>query len=91
MEVKMTFNISDSDAELVDIRYLTDRMHIYTYAHVSILKSWLQEQGVNIVTLGSKSNKLVLVSPKDFAWAISCLAKRQELDARLKASEVGNG
>jgi hypothetical protein len=80
-----------SGAELVDIRHLTDQMHVYTASHVNILKIWLQEQGVNVVTLGNKSNSLVLVCPKDFAWAIGRLAKRQELDARLKASEVGNG
>jgi hypothetical protein len=78
-------------AELVDIRHLTDQMHVYTASHVNILKGWLQEQGVNVVTLGNKSNPLVLVSPKDFSWAIGRLAKRQELDERLKASEVGNG
>lgn len=79
------------DVELVDIRHLTDQMHVYTASHVNILKGWLQEQGVNVVTLGNKSNPLVLVSPKDFAWAIGRLAKRQELVERLKASEVSNG
>jgi hypothetical protein len=82
---------SDSGAELVDIRHLTDQMHVYTAAHVNVLRAWLEEQGVNVVTLGNKSKPLVLVSPKDFAWAINRLAKRQELEDRLKASEDGNG
>lgn len=89
----MTQHISNSDsgAELVDIRHLTDQMHVYTAAHVNVLKAWLEEQGVNVVTLGNKTKPLVLVSPKDFAWAISRLAKRQELEERLRESEAENG
>jgi|FreactTroBogLake_1042271.scaffolds.fasta_scaffold18181_3 hypothetical protein len=87
----MSLKVGNSEAELVDIRFLTDQMHVYSYSHVRILKSWLEEQGVNVVTLGSKSKPLVLVSPKEFEWAISRLAKRQELEARLQAGEVSHG
>ena len=79
------------DAELVDIRHLTDQMYVYRAAHVNVLITWLEEQGVNVVTLGSKSKPLVLVSPKEFGIAIGHLAKRRDLEARLKAVENSHG
>jgi hypothetical protein len=87
----MSLKISNSEVELVDIRFLTDQMHVYSYAQVRILKTWLEEQGVNVVTLGSKSKPLVLVSPKEFEGAIGRLAKRRELEARLVAEEESHG
>ena len=79
------------DAELVDIRHLTDQMYVYRAAHVNVLITWLEEQGVNVVTLGNKSRPLVLVSPKEFGRAIGHLAKRQELEARLVAGAESHG
>ena len=87
---KLTSN-SNSGMELVDIRHLTDQMFVFTAAHVNVIKEWLLEQGVNVVVLGSKSKPLILVSPKEFEWAISQLAKRQELEARLQAGEATHG
>ena len=87
----MSLKIGNSEVELVDIRFLTDQMHVYSYAQVRILKTWLEEQGVNVVTLGSKSKPLVLVSPKEFEVAIGRLAKRRELEARLVAGEESHG
>jgi Cys-tRNA synthase (O-phospho-L-seryl-tRNA:Cys-tRNA synthase) len=66
-------------------------MYVYSAAHINVLIAWLEEQGVNVVTLGNKSKPLVLVSPKEFESAIDRLANRQELEARLVAGEESRG